>query len=174
LSANPRIITSTLFPGNSKLGVEKTLTLKKTADFDLEFKDKVATHLLSTYHISGLTEAYTNLTEAEKHNCTVTVAVLLSDSNVLTVPSAQLNLLETKDGGSVADKIKGFFGGKDKGDKAEDGAAEDAKDQEAPVVQTKPRGPIQLKVSEAPGHFKPMTVQEKKEAIQRCVDSCFF
>lgn len=169
-SAGARTITSTLFPANSKLGVQKTMTLRKTEDFDLVFKDKVSSKKLADYHIAGLTSAYANLTDAERQNATVTVSVLLSDSNILTVPAAQLNLLESKESASVADKIKGFFGSKDKekaeateGDQAEEGKSENNET----AVQAKPKGPIKLFITEVAGDFKPMTEQEKKSARQR-------
>ena len=169
-AANDRIITSTLFPANSKLGVQKTMTLKKTDDFDLTFKDKVASTKLADYQISGLTAAYANLTDVEKQNATVTVSVLLSDSNILGVTSAQLNLLEAKESASVADKIKGFFGGKDK-EKAEGAEAEPSTESKQETtdtaVQTKPKGPIKLAIQEVAGDFKPMTASEKKAARQR-------
>lgn len=169
-SAHSRVITSTLFPANSKLGVQKTMTLRKTDDFDLTFKDKVAAKKLVDYQISGLTAAYANLTDAEKQNATVTVSVLLSDSNILGVSSAQLNLPEAKESASVADKIKGFFGSKDK-EKSEGAEAEtqdeDKQETTDTAVQTKPKGPIKLSITEVAGDFKPMTEAEKKAARQR-------
>lgn len=169
-STGSRVITSTLFPANSKLGVQKTMTLKKTADFELSFKDKAASRKLSDYKVTGLTAAYANLTDAEKQNATVTVSVLLSDSNILAVTSAQLNLLENKEAASVADKIKGFFGGKDK-DRAEGADTEEPEDVKKETNDTavpgKVKGPIKLSVTEVPGDFKPMTEQEKKDAIKR-------
>lgn len=170
--AGSRIISSTLFPANSKLGVQKTMTIKKTRDFELSFKDKAASRKLADYQITGLTAAYANLTDVEKQNATVTVSVLLSDSNILSVPFAQLNLLESKEAASVADKIKGFFGGKDK-EKSEDIEGEDTEsakqdsDDTVTQGQTKPKGPIKLTVTEVPGDFKPMTEGEKKDAIKR-------
>jgi len=43
-SGRPRTITSTLFPMGSKVGTKKTLTFKRTEDFDIQFdyKDEVA------------------------------------------------------------------------------------------------------------------------------------
>lgn len=168
-AAGARVITSTLFPAMSKLGVQKTMTLKKTNDFDLTFKDKAATIKLADYEIRGVETAYANLTEAEKQNATVTVAVLLSDSNILSVPSAQLNVLANTEPASVADKIKGFFGGKDKDKAAEGEATEERPAEDDKALQTKPKGPFKLSIKEVPGHVKPLTEDEKKAAIKRLV-----
>lgn len=169
--AEPRIISSTLFAANSKLGVQKTLTLKKTTDFNMIFKYKNEERPFSQYKVSGLTEAYANLTEAERSNATVAVTVVLNESNMLKVPSATLEIPGAKEGSSVADKIKEFFAGKDKDEAGDPAATEESKEAETdkPATPSKAKGPIRLAVVEEEGAYKSLSEQEKRDSLQRFV-----
>ncbi|GJN93779.1 hypothetical protein Rhopal_006837-T1 [Rhodotorula paludigena] len=128
--ADPRIITTHLFPAFSKTASRKTLTLRKTRDFSLDFSYRPATadsaslphaptgHLLST-RVGGLTRATANLTAEQLANATVRVGIELDASGLVKVGRATLVLREEgdEDGaakggagkGGVADKLKGLF-----------------------------------------------------------------
>ncbi|GAA6001699.1 uncharacterized protein JCM10292_004998 [Rhodotorula paludigena] len=127
--ADPRIITTHLFPAFSKTASRKTLTLRKTRDFSLDFSYRPSTadsaslphapsgHLFST-RVGGLTRATANLTAEQLANATVRVGVELDASGLVKVGRATLVLREEEgDGGAkggagkggVADKLKGLF-----------------------------------------------------------------
>lgn len=182
------------------------MTFKKTADFPLHFRYKSTARQggekeaspaassgvdIATIDISGVTEAFANLTEAEAANATVKVAIQMTDSNLLEVQSAQLVLPESKDQASMADKIKGFFGGGSK-DKDASASTSAAAPQDADAASSSPSpaasdsatdsaaaaeevlaalrkvsGPVRLNVTMTPSTFQPMAKQDKKDAIKR-------
>lgn len=170
-------MTSTLFPAHSKYGVQKTLTFKKTQDFPVSFsyKSTLADQQpgLATAYISGLTEAYGNLTDVERANATAQVTVGLDDSGLLNLSAARLVYPESKEGASVKDRLKGLFGSKDKDQKDDDAANSEEKDSEgddekaAQTAPARPSSPIKLKVELVPSVQKPLSSTEKKNAIKR-------
>lgn len=167
-------IASTIFPANTKLGVLKTMTLKRESDFSVHFNYKpgqaagMPVGSIADVHISGISAALANLTEAEISNTTVKVTVQLSSSGLLDIASAQLLLPEIKASGSVTDKLKGFFGGsKDKKD-AENSAEEtDESAKPAEEIQKKQAGPVQLTVNYLGNPFQALPATEKKLAVKR-------
>ncbi|CEQ42690.1 SPOSA6832_04532, partial [Sporobolomyces salmonicolor] len=120
--AEPRTITTHLFPAFSKTASKKTLTMRKTDDFALEFSYRktgspydayLPSHLFST-SLKGISAAVANLTAEAKANATVKVTVELDASGLLKVSKATLVLREedndTKaDKGGVTDKLKGLL-----------------------------------------------------------------
>ncbi|GAA5901408.1 hypothetical protein JCM5296_003002 [Sporobolomyces johnsonii] len=120
--AEPRTITTHLFPAFSKTASKKTLTVRKTDDFALEFSYRktgspydayLPTHLFST-SLKGISAAVANLTAEAKANATVKVTVELDASGLLKVSRATLVLREDDDDakadkGGVTDKLKGLF-----------------------------------------------------------------
>ncbi|BGP19879.1 hypothetical protein JCM10213_008647 [Rhodosporidiobolus nylandii] len=118
--AEPRVITTHLFPAFSKTANKKTLTIRKTEDFDLEFSYRktgapsdayLPSHLFST-SLKGISAATANLTSEQLVNATVWVSVELDASGLLKVGKAVLVLREEdekKDAGSVTDKLKNLF-----------------------------------------------------------------
>ncbi|GAA5862035.1 hypothetical protein JCM8547_001565 [Rhodosporidiobolus lusitaniae] len=120
--AEPRTITTHLFPAFSKTSNKKTLTLRKTEDFDLEFSYRktgaaadayLPTHIFST-SLTGISSATANLTAEQLVNATVKVSIELDASGLIKVGKAQLVLREEDDSkasGStgVTDKLKNLF-----------------------------------------------------------------
>ncbi|BGP03268.1 Heat shock protein 70-like protein LHS1 [Rhodotorula toruloides] len=118
--ADSRIITTHLFPSNSATSSKKTLTLRKTSDFSLDFSyapssspSVPAGHLFST-HLKGISAATANLTAEQLVNATVKVAVEVDASGLVRVGKAELVLREEEEGeggkkGGVTDKLKGLF-----------------------------------------------------------------
>lgn len=118
--AEPRTIKTHLFPANSKVGVKKTMTFKKTGDFAIHlsyrkagihafvpppsslsaplmrrlYSDSEQPDDLFETTITGLTAAFTNLTEEAIANATVKVTIELNESNVVTVNKAVVVLVE--------------------------------------------------------------------------------
>ncbi|BGP03287.1 lumenal Hsp70 protein, partial [Rhodotorula toruloides] len=115
-----RIITTHLFPSNSATSSKKTLTLRKTSDFSLDFSYAPSTssaapsgHLFST-HLKGISAATANLTAEQLVNATVRVAVEVDASGLVRVGKAELVSREEEEGeggkkGGVTDKLKGLF-----------------------------------------------------------------
>ncbi|KAJ8291965.1 Hypoxia up-regulated protein 1 [Rhodotorula toruloides] len=112
-SADSRIITTHLFPANSVTSSKKTLTLRKTSDFSLDFSYAPTSssagapsgHLFSA-HLKGISAATANL--AARPN------VQLDASGLLRVGKAEHVLREEEEGeggkkGGVTDKLKGLF-----------------------------------------------------------------
>ncbi|BGP11187.1 lumenal Hsp70 protein [Rhodotorula toruloides] len=121
--ADSRIITTHLFPANSATSSKKTLTLRKTSDFSLDFSYAPSSssssaaapsgHLFST-HLKGISAATANLTAEQLVNATVRVGVEVDASGLLRVGKAELVLREEEEGegakkGGVTDKLKGLF-----------------------------------------------------------------
>ncbi|BGP35161.1 lumenal Hsp70 protein [Rhodotorula toruloides] len=120
--ADSRIITTHLFPPNSATSSKKTLTLRKTSDFSLDFSYAPSPsassaapsgHLFST-HLKGISAATANLTAEQLVNATVRVAVEMDASGLIRVGKAELVLREEEVGeggkkGGVTDKLKGLF-----------------------------------------------------------------
>ncbi|GAA6014558.1 hypothetical protein JCM10207_001644 [Rhodosporidiobolus poonsookiae] len=118
--AEPRTITTHLFPAFSKTANKKTLTLRKTKDFDLEFSYRktgaptdayLPSHLFSTT-LKGITSATANLTAEQLVNATVRVSVELDASGLVKVGKALLVLREEDEkagSGGVTDKLKSLF-----------------------------------------------------------------
>ncbi|GAA5888399.1 hypothetical protein JCM6882_008607 [Rhodosporidiobolus microsporus] len=120
--AEPRQITTHLFPAFSKTGNRKTLTMKKTEDFDLEFSYRktgsssdayLPSRLFST-HLKGISSATANLTSEQLANATVRVSVELDASGLVKVGSATLILGEedeskTDSAGGISDKLKNLL-----------------------------------------------------------------
>ncbi|GAA5930859.1 uncharacterized protein JCM15063_002480 [Sporobolomyces koalae] len=119
--SDPRIITTHLFPANSKTGNKKTLTLRKTDDAALDFSYRktgaasdslIPSHLFSTT-LKGISPATSNLTAEQKANATVQVTIELDESGFVKVGKATLVLREEVDGveakAGVTDKLKGLF-----------------------------------------------------------------
>ena len=168
----PRLLTSTIFPSNSKNGVRKTMTFKKLEDFSIHFQYKSTDNPMSgirSVAITNLTAALANATEADAKNATVKVTIEMSESNLLNVLSAHLFLPEQKEPASVADKIKGFFGSnKDKD--ANDTILDNLSEKELSDMlgaPKKPAGPVSLLVTTLPVAYLPLVEQEKREAIKR-------
>ncbi|GAA6037719.1 hypothetical protein JCM8097_002306 [Rhodosporidiobolus ruineniae] len=121
-ATEPRIITTHLFPTFSKFANKKTLTMRKTEDFDLEFSYRktgaptdahLPSHLFST-KLKGITSATSNLTAEQLVNATVKVSVELDASGLLKVGKATLVLREEDDSKpstveAVSDKLKALF-----------------------------------------------------------------
>ncbi|GAA5979281.1 hypothetical protein JCM11641_001981 [Rhodosporidiobolus odoratus] len=119
--AEPRMITTHLFPAFSKTANKKTLTIRKTEDFDLDFSYRktgtpsdafLPSHLFSTT-LKGITSVTSNLTAEQLVNATVRVSVELDASGLVKVGKAVLVLREEDEKaagtGSVTDKIKNLF-----------------------------------------------------------------
>ncbi|BGP27455.1 lumenal Hsp70 protein [Rhodotorula toruloides] len=120
--ADSRIITTHLFPPNSATSSKKTLTLRKTTDFSLDFSyasspsspSAPSGYLFST-HLKGISAATANLTAEQLVNATVKVGVEVDASGLVRVGKAELVLREVeeeeeeakKEG--VTDKLKGLF-----------------------------------------------------------------
>lgn len=120
--ADSRHITTHLFPAFSKTGNRKTLTMRKTEDFDLEFSyrktgspscvsplslarrqrltrsslhsDAYLTSHLFTTHLKGISSATANVTAEQLSNATVRVSVELDPSGLVKVGKAVLVLRE--------------------------------------------------------------------------------
>lgn len=126
------------------------------------------------FSITGIDATFANLTAEEQLNTSVKVTVQLSESGIISVPSAQLVLPEgPKDSEGLKDKLKGLFGGKEKAEaesdeKAENGEVGD-KDETVKEAKTKAKGPINLKVETIHRGIAPLTKEEKKEASKRRV-----
>ncbi|BGP35182.1 lumenal Hsp70 protein [Rhodotorula toruloides] len=120
--ADSRIITTHLFPTNSATSSKKTLALRKTSDFSLNFSYAPSPsassaapsgHLFST-HLKGISAATANLTAEQLMNATVGVAVEMGASGLIRVGKAESVLREEEEGeggkkGGVTDKLKGLF-----------------------------------------------------------------
>ncbi|GAA5840368.1 hypothetical protein JCM5353_002503, partial [Sporobolomyces roseus] len=120
-SSDPRVITTHLFPAFAKTGNKKTLTLRKTEDFALDFSYRktgsasdslIPSHLFTTT-LNGISSTTANLTTEQKANATVTVTIELDESGLIKVGKATLILREEDDDvvskGGVAEKLKGLF-----------------------------------------------------------------
>ncbi|THU97845.1 actin-like ATPase domain-containing protein [Dendrothele bispora CBS 962.96] len=112
-SGRPRTITSTLFPAGSKVGTKKTLTFKRTDDFDIQFdyKEEVAPGFprrMLEVELAGVSEALGNLTERGAIDPVVKATVSLSQSGFISVTEA-IATGEIKDE-SITGKLKGLFG----------------------------------------------------------------
>ncbi|KAM0786120.1 hypothetical protein ACM66B_006930 [Microbotryomycetes sp. NB124-2] len=119
----PRSIKTHLFPALSKLGVKKTMTIKKTKDFSLHFTYRkpqngdsspslLPDSILET-SFTGLTNAFDNMTAEDVANSTVSVTIELDESNVVKVGKAVVKTTVEADNssnGSLNDKLKGFLG----------------------------------------------------------------
>ncbi|GAA6007387.1 hypothetical protein JCM11491_004144, partial [Sporobolomyces phaffii] len=125
-ASEPGIITTRLFPAHSKTASKKTLTVRKTRDFSLEFSYPktgspsdalIPSHLFST-KLDGISSVWSNLTAEQTANATVKVTIELDASGLVKVSTASLVLRETDDEEShgdgaaksgVTDKLKGLF-----------------------------------------------------------------
>ncbi|GAA5827900.1 hypothetical protein JCM11251_007722 [Rhodosporidiobolus azoricus] len=119
--AEPRHITTHLFPAYSKTGNRKTLTMRKTEDFDLEFSyrktgspsDAYLPARLFNTHLKGISSATANLTTEQLANATVRVSVELDANGLVKVGQATLVLREEDESkagilGGISDKLKGL------------------------------------------------------------------
>ncbi|KAJ8074780.1 lumenal Hsp70 protein [Marasmius tenuissimus] len=131
-SAQPRTITTLLFPSGSKAGTKKTLTFKRKEDFTINFDYKnepaqgFRKQLLET-EITGVAEALANLTERGAVDPVVKATVKLSESGFISVTEA-IAFGEIKDE-SLTGKIKGLFGG---------GSTSDAESEETNAAENEP------------------------------------
>ncbi|GAA6060896.1 hypothetical protein JCM10212_000179 [Sporobolomyces blumeae] len=119
-SSEPRVITTHLYPAGSKTANKKTLTLRKTEDFALDFSYRktgapadlhLPTHLF-TASLTGISSATANLTAEQKANATVQVTIDLDESGLLKVGKATLVLREDDEPttkSSMSDKFKNLF-----------------------------------------------------------------
>ncbi|GAA5878109.1 hypothetical protein JCM16303_002848 [Sporobolomyces ruberrimus] len=120
-SSEPRVITTHLFPAHSKTANKKTLTLRQTEDFALDFSYRktgapsdalIPSHLFTTT-LNGITSATSNLTIEQKANATVKVTIELVESGLIKVGKATLILREEDDEpvakSGMTDKLKGLF-----------------------------------------------------------------
>ncbi|KAK4052307.1 lumenal Hsp70 protein [Microbotryomycetes sp. JL221] len=142
--AEPRSITTHLFPAQSKLGVKKTMTINKTKDFSLHVSyrktgspsDSLLPDGILETTFTGLTNAFENMTTEAINNSTVSVSIELDESNIVRIGKAVIKMVvdsddETNTNASLNDKLKGFLGkfGSSK-DKSKDSTTEDSKNGE--------------------------------------------
>ncbi|KAK4048426.1 lumenal Hsp70 protein [Microbotryomycetes sp. JL201] len=131
-----RSITTHLFPAQSKLGVKKTMTIKKTRDFSLHFAYRRSAADVSALlpdsimetSFTGLTGAFENMTADAIANSTVTVTIELDESNIIKVGKAVIKTTVESDNnsnGSLNDKLKGFLGKFGSKDKTKDSSSDD-------------------------------------------------
>lgn len=108
-----------LFSQSSPLGSEKNITFPdQLEDFVFEIAyDQLDEHLssarLASVHISGVSNTTSSLTKEFACNTpVVTVSVVIDPSGLIRVP-ASFAVCEVQEKQGVADKVKGWFGGKD-------------------------------------------------------------
>lgn len=177
-----RTLTQTIFAANSKSGVKKTMTFRKTTDFSVAFSYKTTNRpgsptSIAEFGIAGLTEAWANLTETEAANATVKVSVALDESTIISIASAQLVLPEVKEKASMADKLKGLLRGADKEQDAADdadGTAASAASNDTAASGTavkRPAGPIKLQIKSSTEGYPALSEQELKDGIKRWVNA---
>ncbi|KIJ47301.1 hypothetical protein M422DRAFT_249147 [Sphaerobolus stellatus SS14] len=177
--ANPRIISSLIFPIGSKYGSKKTLTFKRHDDFPLTLSYKspqkgVFPSEISQFRIEGVAEALGNLTERGAIEPVIKVNVVLTESGFAIVQDAVAHG-EIKDD-SIAGKLKGFFGGSSSSSEesstetsttetstaATPSASADKKD-----TKDKDLGTIKLKIDGSPLSIHPLTHDEKWSSRDR-------
>ncbi|TFY61703.1 hypothetical protein EVG20_g6959 [Dentipellis fragilis] len=171
-STRPRTITSTAFAAGSKLGTKKTLTFKRKDDFYVAFqyKDSVAPEFpveLLDAKISGVKEAFANLTEMGGIDPVVKATIVLSESGFISVPEA-VAYAELKDD-SITGKLKSFFA---EGSSSLSGAADSAQTAEATpaakkAAATPKEATIPLNVTIKFTSVAPMSLDDKRDARQR-------
>ncbi|KAM0747743.1 actin-like ATPase domain-containing protein [Meredithblackwellia eburnea MCA 4105] len=192
--AEPRRITTHLFPAFSKLGVTKTMTFKKTKDFSIQFSHRKTPlqaageqpEFIFETTISGIEKALVNLTEEVIANATVKVTINLSETNIVSVTKAVIVLAEDEPGKpSLNEKLQGFLKGFTGGKKeegspgsetpeSEDSSAEndtekeDAKAKLDEIMRAFPtNGTVTLTLNTVPIERNPMSYEDKTEAKKR-------
>ncbi|ORY26444.1 HSP70-domain-containing protein [Rhizoclosmatium globosum] len=122
-----KLTTTPLFPKNTTLPSKKLMNFKRTTDFDFSLKYKDASSPILSAKVSGLADAIAKHKDTAVDGFTkVQAQIELTDSGVLDVEHATVTFelkQEEKKGGSIAENVMNFFGGKkDKkeGEKKED------------------------------------------------------
>jgi len=161
--ARPRTITSTAFAEGSKTGTKKTLTFKRKDDFKISFAYKEAPapnfplELLDAT-ITGVQEAFANLTELGGTDPVVKATILLSESGFVSVPEAVAS----------ADF-------KDESITEEDPSAQVADESSSAITKGKTAlkkntDTIRLNVTVKFTSVAPMPLEQKREARQRLIE----
>ncbi|KAF8515704.1 Hsp70 protein-domain-containing protein [Hysterangium stoloniferum] len=178
--SRPRTISTVLFPAGSKLGAKKTLTLKRKDDIELVLSYKspvkgVFPAEISQAQITGVSEAFGNLTERGATSPVIKVTIILTESGFAVVQDA-VAFGEIKDE-SIAGKLKGFFGGAASSETPSAEASEETSSLPAPSptpekeksAKEKDQSTIALNVDVAPLSIHPLTYREKQASRERLV-----
>lgn len=111
-----RLLRSSLFAANSKLGMKKSLTVKKTDNFSLALSQRLSgdaeSDLLSIAELDlkGLNVSSLNLTDADIANSTVNCILEADESGMVQLNEAVFLPPEVKSQESMTDRIKNLFG----------------------------------------------------------------
>ncbi|KAJ9120183.1 hypothetical protein QFC22_003082 [Naganishia vaughanmartiniae] len=150
----------------------QSLSFKPTDDITVDFKytgsNIPSPAEISRLEIHGIHQAVANLTKDEVEESNVSVNVKLDNRGILHTANAVLTYVTKPEAPSVANKLKGLFGGnKDKVQEGEDGEKADDKTEEELALEQPKEKKIGLRFTEHATGIKPMSAEERRNAKKR-------
>ncbi|KAJ9094363.1 hypothetical protein QFC19_007971 [Naganishia cerealis] len=122
---------------------------------------------ISKLEIHGIHQAVANLTKDEVEESNVNVNVKLDNRGILHTANAVLTYVTKPETPSVADKLKGLFGGNKDRQDAEDAEKNSDTVEEDPVQEQPREKKIGLRFTEHAAGIKPMSAEERRNAKKR-------
>ncbi|KAI9337255.1 Hsp70 protein-domain-containing protein [Obelidium mucronatum] len=135
---------TTLYTKNTTLPSKKLMNFKRTTDFSFQLAYRDTQTPILSGKVSGVADAIAKHKETAAELPKVQAQIDLTDSLLLNVESAIASfelkpvVAAKKDGGSIAENVMNFFGGKK--DKKEDGKKEDGKKEDVKKDEAEQKG----------------------------------